>query len=70
MFLQTREMMAEPYCDDLPAVSLRHSRCRRAHCPLFARVPNQTQHDAKAVSTSYARKLASDSATALQIPDS
>jgi hypothetical protein len=35
--------------------------------PLFASVPNQTQHDAKAVSTSCARMLASDSATALQI---
>jgi len=35
--------------------------------PLFANSPNQTQHDGKAVSTSCARKLASDSATALQI---
>ena len=34
--------------------------------PLFPSTRNLPQHDAKAVSPSYARKLASDSATALQ----
>jgi len=35
--------------------------------PLFPSAQNYTRHDAKAVSTSYTRKLASDSATALQV---
>jgi len=35
--------------------------------PLFPSAQNHTRHDAKAVSTSYTRKLASDSATALQV---
>jgi len=35
--------------------------------PLFPCTRDQPQHDEKAVSTSYARKLASDSATALQV---
>jgi hypothetical protein len=44
-----------------------------ASTPLFSCARDQPQYDAKAVSTSYARKLASDSATALQVqqpPDS
>ena len=35
--------------------------------PLFPSAQNYPQHDAKAVSTSYTRRLASDSATALQV---
>ncbi len=38
--------------------------------PLFPSTRNCPQHDAKAVSPSYARKLASDSATALQVSSS
>ena len=35
--------------------------------PLFPGTQKHPQHDAEAVSTSYARKLAPDSATALQV---